>query len=269
MGERPPFPTERDVLDARLEQQALETNVGRPGRVLRYDAATQTADVVPLVRHPVPQPDGSYEFEELPVIPSVPVLWPRVGAWFFALKVEAGDTVQLLFNDCDLGTWRTGDGSVVTPGDLRRSHLAHAVAIPGLYTRARALANAPSGTACLTLGSDEGSARLTFRTDGTIELHGGTQAFLRGDDHTRDLGTFLDALETVEGALAAALGAVNVWAGAVVLQNPLNDPSGSATSTLATALTTTLTAAMTLFSTAKATFRTSLATHLSTKIKGE
>lgn len=266
MGERPPFPTERDVLDARLEQQALETHVGRPGRVLRYDAATQTADVVPLVRHPVPQPDGSYEFEELPVIPSVPVLWPRVGAWFFALKVEAGDTVQLLFNDCDLGTWRTGDGSVVTPGDLRRHHLSHAVAIPGLYTRGRALAHAPSGDVALVLGSDEGTARVSFRTDGTIELHAGTQAFLRGDDHTRDLGTFLDALEAAETALAAALGAVNTWA--LVVQ-PVGDPTGTATTTLTTALTTTLSAAMTLFSTAKATFRTSLTTHLSRKIKGE
>lgn len=266
MGERPPFPSDRDVLDARLEQQALETHVALPGRVQRYDAATQTADVVPLVRHPVPQPDGGTEFEDLPIIPSVPVIFPRVGGWFLAFAIEPGDTVQLLFNSADLGTWRVGSGGVVTPGDLRRSHLAHAVALPGLYTRARALANAPRGTAGLVLGSDEGTARITFRADGTIELHGGTQAFVKGDAYADQLSLFLNALNTMEAALVTALGAVNTWA---LVAQPLAEPANSATPTLTTALTTTLASAMAAFASAKTAFATSRTQYLSTKIKGE
>ena len=235
MGERPPFPSDRDVFDARLEQQALETHVGRPGRVLRYDAATQTADVVPLVRHPVPQPDGAYEFEELPVIPSVPVLWPRVGAWFFALKVEAGDTVQLLFNDCDLGTWRTGDGSVVTPGDLRRHHLSHAVAIPGLYPRGRALAHAPSGDVGLVLGSDTSGARVTLHTNGAMEITTGEHTVIAIDpDGTVHLGGAAGEFVALASLVAAQLGALKTAInGAVIVTG---DGGSSFKSTLMAAL---------------------------------
>ena len=237
MGERPPFPTDRDVLDARLEQQALETHVGLPGRVLRYDAATQTADVVPLVRHPVPQPDGDHTFEDLPVIPSVPVLWPRVGAWFLALKVEAGDTVQLLFNSADLGTWRTGDGSVVTPGDLRRHHLAHAVAIPGLYTRGRALAHAPSDDVGLVLGSDTSGARVTLRTNGALEITTGAHtAVVIDPDGTVHLGGAAGELVALANLVAAQLSALKTAInGAVIVTG---DGGASFKSTLMAALST-------------------------------
>lgn len=182
MNERETYPSERALAEAREEQSALRTHVAYPGRVQSYDAATQTADVVPLIRQQVPQPDGSYALEELPVLPSVPVVWPRVGAWFLAMTLQPGDTVQLLCNTSAIGHWRTGTGDVTDPGDLRRQHLAHAVAFPGLYTRGKALAHAPratgptgamlSGDVAMVLGSDGSGARITLRHNGaaTIEI---------------------------------------------------------------------------------------------------
>ena len=173
MSERPPYPTERSLAEAREEQAALRTHVAYPGRVQSYNASTQTADVVPLIRQQVPQPDGSYALEELPVVPSVPVVWPRVGGWFVAMALVPGDTVQLVVNTSAIGHWRAGDGSVTDPGDLRRQHLSHAVAIPGLYVRQKALQRAPRATgehgvlqatdAALVIGSDADAARITFR----------------------------------------------------------------------------------------------------------
>jgi hypothetical protein len=178
--ERPPFPTERDVLDAREQQMELRTHVAYPGRVQSYDAATQTADIVPLIRQQVPQPDGSYVMEELPVIPSVPVLWPRVGRWFMAMALQPEDTVQLLVNTSAIGHWRTGTGDVTDPGDLRRQHISHAVAIPGLFTRGRALSRAPRGTGgqgeilstddALVIGSDSDGPRITMRPNGSLTI---------------------------------------------------------------------------------------------------
>ena len=185
-GERPPYPAELDVLRARLEQHALEQHVALPGRVQSYDAATQTADVVPLVRHPVPQPDGSYALEDLPVVPSVPVVFPRTGRWMLTLPIVAGDTVQLLVNTAAIGHWRAGSGDVTDPGDLRRQHLAHAVAIPGLYARSAALGHASATD--LVLGDDQGT-RVAIKPDGTVTITTGAGVALKIDaDGTVHLG---------------------------------------------------------------------------------
>lgn len=112
----------------------------------------------------------------------------------------------------------------------------------------------------------EGALVVSSAAGQRIDLQGATQSFLRGDDFVRDLGVFLDALLTAENALAAALGAVNTWAGAV---QPTADPLGAATATLTVALTTTLASAMTAFSGAKQALATALPGHLSTRLKGE
>lgn len=196
MGERPTYPTQTDVIRALIEQHSLDLHVARPGRVQSYDATTQTADVVPLIRHQVPQPDGTYTYEELPVIPSVPVVFPRAGSWFLAFSIRPGDTVQLLMNDCAIGHWRTGDGSVANPQDLRRHHIAHAVAIPGLLARGQALRHPPpaepptSASACLTLGSDDDAGtRVSIYGDKRVVVTQGTEVVLQIDtDGTVHIG---------------------------------------------------------------------------------
>jgi hypothetical protein len=207
--ERPTFPTDRDVLDARAQQQSLEMFTALPGRVQSYDAATQLADIVPCIRHPVPQPDGTTLTEDLPVIPSVPVLWPRVGAWFLAMGLQPGDTVQLLFNSADIGPWLVGDGSTVNPADLRRHHLAHAVAIPGLYVQQRALAHAPAGGAGLVLGSDASGARVALLANGTLRITQGDATVLEVDTagvvHLGGAAGELVALAHLVGAQLTAL----------------------------------------------------------------
>ena len=73
-GERETFPSERSLADAREEALTARLRGPCPGRIQRWDAATQTADVVPLIRQPVAQPDGTYTMVEDPVVPSVAVL---------------------------------------------------------------------------------------------------------------------------------------------------------------------------------------------------
>jgi hypothetical protein len=234
MSERETFPSERALLDAREEQAELRTHVAYPGRVQSYDPATQTADVVPLVRQQVPQPDGSHALEALPVVPSVPVLWPRVGGWFLAFQLRPGDTVQLLCNTSAIGHWRAGQGDVTDPGDLRRQHLAHAVALPGLYTRGRALGHAPTGDDELTLGSDAGGGtRLTFKTDGTLTVTRGSTVRLQLDpDGTVHLGgtageQFLALANLVDALFNGLKNMFTTWV-------PVPHDGGAALKTLAT-----------------------------------
>ena len=177
--ERPVDPDLVDVLDARQEALLLDLDVALPARVQSYDASLQVADVVPLLRRPVVRPDGTHAFEADPVCPSVPVLWPRVGAWGLTMALAAGDSGLLLCCDGDLAAWRAGSGDVVDPVNLQRHHLSHAVFLPGVYRRGAPLARAATGTAGVVLGSDGGNARITFKTDGSLEIAQGSAVVVR------------------------------------------------------------------------------------------
>jgi len=188
-GERPAFPTDEDIADAREERLRLDMETAFPARVQSYDPDPQVADLVPLVRRQVPQPDGSHTTEALPVLPSVPVCFPRVGTWFLSFPIAPGDTGLVVVCSGDIGPWRVGDGDVTDPGDLRRHHLSHAVFLPsGLVPRSRKLArtgaagtsgSTPTG---LVLGSDNASGpRLLLRADGSIAITQGAATVLEID----------------------------------------------------------------------------------------
>lgn len=222
MTERFPFPTPEELHEAQMEELKLSLHFAGVGRIQRYDPVHQVADVVPQVRHPVPQPDGTYVFEDLPVLPDVPVIFPRMGKWFLAFSVEAGDAVQLLYDSAAPGAWRRQPDSGATgldrvrelknPATLQRHHLSNAVAIPGIDTYARALTHAPpyreptSALACLTLGSDlDAGTRLSIYGDGSMKITKGSTVVIQLDAAgTLQLGgtgltALLDGLVTARG----------------------------------------------------------------------
>ena len=156
----------REAIDARLEG----VRVAMPGIVQAYDAAKQSADVLPAVRGSVLQVDGTLTPEALPVIPDVPVAFPRAGGFFLAFPLAPGDSVLLVFSEVDLNEWRRV-GSVVDPGDARRHTLAGAVAIPGLFPATNPIAPAPNGA---QVGS-EGGVRITL-TPSQVQAGGASDA---------------------------------------------------------------------------------------------
>lgn len=207
MVERSTWPSEEEVYAARRELHDLELDGVLIGRVQSYDAATQTADIVPMVRQPIPREDGLYDFEDLPMLPCVPILWPRVGPWFIAMSIEPGDSVLCICLAADYASWwvsRATEGATgldramrgrVVPGDLRRHHLAHAVAIPmGMEHRHNALRNAPRHNVLsdprLVIGTDNAEGtRLGFFDDGTVRVTRGTEtAFQIDPDRTVHAG---------------------------------------------------------------------------------
>ena len=222
MTVRPYAPDLLDLLDATRERTAQTIRGPMPGRIERYDAATQTADVLPLLRAPVPQPDGSVTMEAAPVVPAVRVLWPRVGAWALTAALVPGDTVLLVPLEGSPGAWLVGDGAVADPEDLRRHHLGSCVAIPGLFVTSRALSHAAgatgengalaSGDAALVLGSDGDAARLTLRPSGVVEIAQGSAVVARIDaDGTVHLGGAAGSLVALAELVDARLAAVRTW----------------------------------------------------------
>lgn len=226
MTERSYDPSDEEIHADLMEQLLLGIHVAMPGRIQSYDPVHQVADIVLQVRHRYPDPDGTGQYldEDYPVLPAVPVLWPRMGKWFMAMSVEAGDAVQVLFNSSALGIWRRSSATdalsgldrairgVSTVGDVGRHSLTHAVALLGMETFNQALAHAPPSVpptapdACLTLGSDlADGTRQRFKGDGAVVVEHGTAPVFRIDPGAPTGAPQAVALAPLVAALAQSL----------------------------------------------------------------
>lgn len=108
------------------QEQSRNMHVATPGRIVSYDSGTQTASVKPMLNRKV-----NGEDEVVPVINSVPVIFPRSGGAFMTFPVKAGDGCLLIFCDRSLDEWKGGSGEIA-PDDPRAFDLSDAVAIMGL-----------------------------------------------------------------------------------------------------------------------------------------
>ena len=238
MPEFNPFPTDEELWEERATDLRASLHVAMPGRIQSYDPVHQVADIIIGVKDSLIDPEGDGEYMHLnyPVLPAVPILFPRMGRWFMAMSVEPGDAVQLLFNSSAIGLWRRStridnvEGIVralqgrTLVGDVARHHISHAVALLGLETYGRALNHAPNSfdrpasdaMASMVWGSDLG-ARMTIRGDGSIEVVKGAEVRLRIDaDGTVHVGgaaasQFVALANLVDARLSALKTILTGW----------------------------------------------------------
>lgn len=128
-------PTLAEVIRLAIESWGRDIHTALPGRVVSYDAAKQVADVLPVVKDARPDSNGDTQHFDIPVIPNVPVQWPRGGPFALHLPLAKGDHVILLFQESAIGQWRES-GSVEEPGDLARFDISYPIAIPGIAPNA-------------------------------------------------------------------------------------------------------------------------------------
>ena len=129
-----------EVLAAAMENRLAELHVAMPGIVTKYNPATQTADVQPLLKRSVVLDDGEVESEELPVLSDVSILFMRGGGFFLSLPIVPGDAVELIFNERSIDKFVNSSGVLpIDPVDLRNHDLSDAVAIPVSFTLSKAL----------------------------------------------------------------------------------------------------------------------------------
>ena len=166
-----------EVLRAALEQQLAEVYTVIPGTIDTYDAGKQKADVVPSLKRPLRDEDGlDIDAETLPVIPSVPVQFPRAdigGAGFFmSWPLKPGDPVLLHVAKWSLDAWLAGElGEPVDPIQFRQFNLSDVIAVPGVSPFKSAIAEADADN--LVVGRDAGGMQLHLLPDDTAELRVG------------------------------------------------------------------------------------------------
>jgi hypothetical protein len=114
-------------ITALIEDRLRRVKVALPGEIDSYNATTGKAAVKPLLQERYA--DG--EVVTLPVIPNVPLVFPRTAAASITLPVARGDGCLLLFCDRSIDRWLSVGGTV-EPDDVRMHSLSDAVAIPGL-----------------------------------------------------------------------------------------------------------------------------------------
>lgn len=138
-----------------------------PAKVESYDPGTQEADVKPLLKDVIRDPDGNVDVKALAVIPAVRVLHPRGGGYFASFPLAKGDFVLVVCCQANLNRWMEQKGADVDPGDLRRHTLDGAVALPcNMVPDGQELEEADADT--LVVGKDKG---LQMRiTDSLIEM---------------------------------------------------------------------------------------------------
>lgn len=135
MAKRPQTtPTLTELIRRALDEAFANVNISMPGTIESFDPATGLADVRPGFKRVFVDGDNP----DIPIIGSVPVVFPGSGAAFVRFPVKKGDTVLLQFSQRSIDQW-TEKGGQVDPIFDGRFQLSDAVAIVGLRWKGNAL----------------------------------------------------------------------------------------------------------------------------------
>ncbi len=155
-------PTFGEVIAQAIDSRLLDVHTALPGKVTKYDAAKQVADVQIVIRRAALKLDGEQVLEDFPIIPNVPVAWPRGGGCYLHFPLAEGDHVLLVFSESAIGQWRES-GQIAEPGDLARHDLSYPIAIPGIAPNAGKFADAPASSEAVLIVQ---GGRLRVSTSG-------------------------------------------------------------------------------------------------------
>lgn len=147
-------PSLATVIREAISSRLIDVHTAMPGRVENYNETDQTADIQPQAKRVIRRADGERIAETLPVIPCVPVQWPRGGGFFVSLPLAIGDFGMLIFNEYSIDRWRS-QGEQVDPADERRHGLSGAVFVPGVHPAAKPIGDASATR--LVIGKDGGT----------------------------------------------------------------------------------------------------------------
>lgn len=135
-----------DIIRQAIDDRLVDVHTMLPGRIDAYDPATQKADVEPLIKRLQQTVDGEIN-EELPIIPGVPVVFPRAGGYKLTMPVAKGNRCMLVFCERSIETYQTGQGrsgsseliSQSDPQTFEMHSLSDPVALLGWYNDAESL----------------------------------------------------------------------------------------------------------------------------------
>lgn len=158
-----------NLLEAAMAANGENKHTAIPGIVVSGGGGT--VNVKPSLNRKLK--DGSTE--SLPVIPNVPVWFPRGGGASITWPVKPGDGCLLVFSERSLDEWKGGGGEF-TPDDPRRNGLSDAIAFVGLSANGEGSDAIELKMGGVTLAVSDAGVAIT----GGSVTHNGTDI---GDNH--------------------------------------------------------------------------------------
>ena len=196
-------PTWATAIREAIDSSLLDVHTAMVCTVKTYSAATQRVDVVPQIKRPIENYDtGEIEHEELPVLPNIPVAFPRAGNMFISFPLEPGHVVLVIFCEYSLDQWLE-KGRPTAPGDIGHLTMTGGIAIPlGPHPTAQKLSGAHSSD--LVIGED-GGTQIHLKPDGSCEVTSGGSA--TADDYVAIAAKVAAQIKSAaDAAIVAAAG---------------------------------------------------------------
>lgn len=159
-------PTQAEVIVAGIESRLLDVHTALPGRVVKWDKDTQTAEIELQIRRMVEDEDGRLQPETLPNLPNVMVGFPRSKEFFVSFPLAKDDFVWIIFSEASIDQWRS-KGELTVPGDARRHTLTAPLAIPCGYPNDQALTEVHA--TAMVVGK-QGGQKVFIHAAGSVEV---------------------------------------------------------------------------------------------------
>lgn len=206
------------MLTAAIEAGLAQVHTALPGRIVRWDATKQQADVQPAIQRAYFDEEDARRVEKLPVLPCVPVVFPGGGGYRITFPIAVGDTCLVVFSEQSLDKWLSGTGGDVDPGIDHGHALTDAICIPGLRPFGSVLSSCPTDeatigkdtgkqihleAATITIGDKSGSDFVALAGKVLTELQAIQSAF---SGHTHSGTTLVPTVGGVPGTIAGVTG---------------------------------------------------------------
>lgn len=154
------------MIRAALRGMMSELWSALPGIVESVDLERQTVTVQPATKSRIRLDDGTYTSVPLPLLPDVPIVFPRGGGFALTFPIQPGDECLVIFADrCIDAWWQSGE--VQEQADLRQHDLSDGIAIFGPCSQPRKLSDVSADS--VQLRSEDAQTTVTLGS-GKIEL---------------------------------------------------------------------------------------------------
>lgn len=176
------FSTEYTNEERREKQLASSLYVAFPAIVNTINA-NGTVNVQPAIRERVVDADNVIRYQDYPIIPNVPVVFPSTNSAFISMPISYGDECLVVITDQSFDNWWLY-GGLQNPIEQRRHNLTDAFAIFGIRNNTHPLPFSstlklygPNGS-IIDLGAEKVSVtygqkeRVTINETGTILTYG-------------------------------------------------------------------------------------------------
>jgi hypothetical protein len=155
-----------EALETILNARLVEVHTSFPGQVVSYDKSKQVANIRPMVKKAVLSSDINDSpdvYEELPILPNVPIRHARGGACFIHTPLKSGDFVWVHVTQNDFANWRT-TGRLSEPSTPLTHDLSSCWAEPGAFPISQKLDSSKLSDTDITIVN--GSTHISVTTSG-------------------------------------------------------------------------------------------------------